>query len=139
MSETVNRILQIGLWLLLGASLVLFGIFYVNGEAKTDLVLMWGQILLIVTAALLIIFPIIQFIRNPKAALKFLIVLVVFGALFFASYLIAQGGTRGDIYEAEGITENLSRLIGSGLIMVYILAGVAVVSIIISAIVNAFK
>lgn len=139
MSDTLNRILQIGLWLLLGASLVLFTIFYINGEDKTDLVLWWGQVLLIVTAALLIIFPIIQFIRDPKAALRFLIVLVIFGALFFVSWLIAQGNTGGDIYETEGITANLSRLIGSGIIMVYILAGIAVLSIVITAIVNAFK
>lgn len=118
MSDTlVNRILQIGLWLLLAASLILFIIFYINGEAKTDLVIWWGQILLIITAALLIIFPIIQFIRDPKAALRFLIVLVIFAALFFVAWLLAQGSTSGDIYEAEGITANLSRLIGSGIIM----------------------
>ena len=139
MSETLNRILQIGLWLLLGASLILFIIFYINGEDKTDLVLWWGQVLLVITAALLIIFPIIQFIRDPKAALRFLIVLVIFAALFFVAWLIAQGNTAGDIYEAEGITAGLSRLIGSGLIMVYILAGIAVLSIVVTAIVNAFK
>lgn len=139
MSDTLNRILQIGLWLLLGASLVLFIIFYINGEDKTDLVLWWGQVLLIITVALLIIFPIIQFIRDPKAALRFLLVLVVFAALFFVSWLIAQGNTPGDIYEQENITAGLSRLIGSGIIMVYILAGIAVLSIFITAIVNAFK
>ncbi|MCF8230261.1 MAG: hypothetical protein K9G58_16065 [Bacteroidales bacterium] len=139
MTNTINKILQIGLWLVLGVSVVLFILFYVNGEEMTDTVLSWGQILLAVTVALLIIFPIVHFIKNPKSALKFLLVIVVFGVLFLVSYMFAQGNIDAKIYEVEHVTSNLSRLIGSGLILVYILAGLALVSIVISAIVNAFK
>lgn len=139
MTDTINKILQIGLWVVLGVSLVMFGFFYVNGEAMTDTVISWAEILLAITVALLIIFPIVYFIKNPKAALRFLLVVAVFGVLFLISYLFAQGDTDAAIYAKEDVTSNLSRLIGSGLIMVYILAGVALLSIVISTIINAFK
>ncbi|MDZ7742239.1 MAG: hypothetical protein U5Q03_10915 [Bacteroidota bacterium] len=139
MTNTINRILQIGLWVLLAVSVVLFIIFYVNGESMSDSVLTWAQILLLITIGLLIIFPVIHFIKNPKSALKFLLVVVIFGVLFLVSYLFSQGNTNADIYQVENVTSNLSRLIGAGLIMVYILAGLALLSIVVSAIVNAFK
>ncbi len=139
MTNTINRILQIGLWVLLAVSVVMFILFYVNGESMSDTVLTWAQILLVITVGLLVIFPIVHFIKNPKSALKFLLVVVIFGVLFLVSYLFSQGNTNADIYEVEKVTSNLSRLIGAGLIMVYILAGLALLSIIVSAIINAFK
>jgi len=139
MTTLANRILQVVLFLVLLASLVLFVFFYVKGEGMTETVLAWGQILLMITVALLIIFPIIHFIKNPKALLRFLGVLLVFGVLCLVSWLMASDATQGDIYVEEGITSNLSKLIGTGLIMIYILAGIAVLSIIVSAIINAFK
>ena len=139
MTTLGNRILQIVLVLLLLASLVLFIFFYINGEEMTETVLSWGQILLAFTVALLIIFPIIHFIRNPKSLLKFLGVIVGFAILCFVSWIFASGATQGDIYVEEGISSTLSRLIGTGIILIYILAGVAVLSIIVTAIINAFK
>ncbi len=139
MTKTANRVIQFILWILMAASVVLFVFFYINGEPMADTVLTWAQILLVITVALLIIFPIIHFIKNPKSALKFLIVIAIFGVLFLISYLFATGNIKDDIYVEENITSSVSRIIGSGLIMVYILAGIAVLSIIISAIINAFK
>ncbi|MCF8235564.1 MAG: hypothetical protein K9G67_14830 [Bacteroidales bacterium] len=150
MTKTVNRILQIVLFALMAASLILFILFYVNNSGKTDnellasqnmtdTVLGWAKILLYITIALLIIFPIVHFIKNPKALIKFLGVIVVFGGLFLISYLIADSNVQGDIYTTEGITPGISQLIGSGLIMIYILAGLTILSIVVSAVINAFK
>ncbi len=139
MTTLANRILQIILYLLLAASAVFFIFFYLNGESMTDAAITWAEILLIVTLALLIIFPVIHFIKNPKSLLKFLGVIAIFAVLYFISYLFSSGNIQGEIYEEEGITVNLSRIIGSGLIMMYILAGLAVLAMIVSAIINAFK
>lgn len=105
----------------------------------TETVISWGQILLAITVALVIIFPIIGFIKNPKSLLKFLGVIVLFAVLCFIAWLFSSGATEGDIYVEEGINSSISRLIGTGMIMVYILAGIAVLSIIVSSIINAFK
>lgn len=139
MTTIANRILQIVLVLLLLASLVMFIFFYLNGERMAETVLSWGQILLAITVALVIIFPIISFIRNPKSLLKFLGVIVLFAILCFISWLFSSGATEGDLYVEESITTSISRLIGTGMIMVYILAGIAVLSIIVTSIINAFK
>ncbi len=139
MTKIANRILQTILFVLLAASVVLFIFFYIKGEPMADTVLSWGQILLVITVALLIIFPILHFFKNPKSALKFLGVVVIFGVVFLISFLLSSSSVEGDIYIKEGITPATSRIIGSGLIMIYILAGVALISIIVSAIINAFK
>jgi hypothetical protein len=139
MTNIANRILQIALFILMVGSLVLFIFFYINGESMTETVLSWGQILLVATVAILIIFFIIHFITNPRSLLMFLGVVVVFGALYFISCLLSLIDNTGELYVTEGITQGLSRLIGSGLIMIYILAGLAVLSIIVTSIINAFK
>lgn len=139
MTKLANRILQTTLFALLAASVIMFIFFYINGESMTDTVIGWGEILLVVTVALLIIFPIMHFFKNPKSALKFLAVIVIFGVVFLIAYLLSSGSVEGDIYTKEAITSSQSKLIGSGLIMIYILAGVALLSIIVSAIINAFK
>jgi hypothetical protein len=139
MTDTINKILQIGLWLVLGVSVVLFIVFYASGESMTDTVITWGQILLAITLVLLLIFPIAHFIKNPKSALQFLFVLLGFAALFFVSYFLADNSTDGAIFQQENITPFLSQLIGAGIIMIYILSGIAVLSMVVTAIINALK
>jgi len=139
MTDSINKILQISLYVILAVSLVLFALFYINGESMTNTVLYWAYILLAITVLLLIGFPIFFFIKNPHKGLTVLFVLVGFIILFGISYLFASDATNAVIYEKQNITPGVSRFIGAGLIMVYILTGIAVLSLIYTGIVNAFK
>lgn len=139
MTDTLNKILQIGLYVILAISLVLFVLFYINGESMTNTVLYWAYILLAITVLLLIGFPIVFFIKNPRKGLTVLFVLIGFIILFGISYLFASDATNAVIYEKRSITPGISRFIGASLIMVYILTGIAVLSLIYTGIINAFK
>ena len=139
MTDKINKILQIGLFVIFAASVFLFILFYINGESMANIVLYWAYTLLALTVILIIFFPIRFFIKNPRKGVTFLIVLAGFIVLFGISYLFASDATTAVIYEKKHITANISRFIGAGMIMMYILAGIAVISLIFTGIINAFK
>ena len=139
MTDTFNKILQISLYVILAISVILFVLFYIKGESMTNTVIYWAYILLAITVLLLIGFPIVFFFKNPRKGLTVLFVLIGFIILFGISYLLASDATNAVVYEKMRITANISRFIGAGLIMMYILTGIAVLSLIYTGIVNAFK
>lgn len=139
MNDKINKILQFILYVILAISTVLFVIFYAKGESMTDTVAYWSYILLGIAILLIIIFPIAYFIRNPKSALQFLGVVLIFAILYGISYIFASGSIEGNIYEKFDITESTSRFIGSCIITTYIFAGLAILSIVVFGIINAFK
>lgn len=129
MTDTINKILQIGLLVVFVISAILFVLFYINGESMTDTVLTWAYILFVITVVLLIGFPIAFFIKNPKSGLRILFVIVGFAVLFGISYGFASDATNADIYEKMKVTPGISKLIGGGLIMTYILVGITILSL----------
>lgn len=139
MTETLNKILQIGLVVILGISLVLFVIFYINGESMAVTLMTWAYILFGITVALLIGFPISFFIKNPRKGVKFLIVIAGFVVLYLISYAFASDATNAPIYEKASVTPGISKLIGGGMIMTYILVGITVITLAVSGIAKAFK
>ena len=139
MSDTLNKIIQIGLFVILGITVILFAMFYINGESMTDTVMYWAQILLIITVALLLAFPIKHFIEYPKQAVKTLIAIGGFVILYGISYSFASGSTDAAVYEINGISEGISRMIGAGMIMTYIIGAMAILGLIYFGIAKVFK
>lgn len=139
MTDTLNKYLQIGLFVILAISAVLFVFFYINGESMADTVMFWAYILCGITVALLIVFPIIYFVNNPKNSIKFLAVLAGFAILYGISYALASDATNAAVFEKNGIGGGVSRMIGAGMIMTYILAGLAVVGLVYAGISKAIK
>jgi len=139
MKDKVATILRIFLTVLLAISAVLFVIFYSNGEGFTSVVLSWAYILLVITTLVTIIFPIVYIISNPKSGKTVLVGLAGFAVLFVIAYSIASGSIQGEVYETFNISEATSRFIGGMLNLTYILALVAVLSIVYSGISSFFK
>lgn len=140
MTETLNKYLQIGLLSILAFSLVLFVVFYISGESMADTVMYWAYILCGITVLLLIAFPIMFIIQEPKKGLVFLGAIVGFAVLFGISYLMADGEiTDVVLFEKNSITAGISRVIGAGMIMTYILAALAVVGLVYAGISKAIK
>jgi inner membrane protein involved in colicin E2 resistance len=115
-----------------------------NGVTETntgmaDLVIYWAYILLIITLVLLLAFPIKFFIANPKQGIRFLIALGGFAVLYGISWALASGATDAAVYETNGITSGVSRMIGAGMIMTYIIGGLALIGLIYSGISKALK
>lgn len=139
MTDALNKIIQIGLYSILGLTLIFFALFYINGESMTNLVMYWAYILFFATVALLLAFMIKHFIDYPKQGTKSLIALGGFVVLYGISYALSSGSTNATIYEVNNISAGLSRMIGAGMIMTYIVGGLAVAGLVYFGISKAFK
>lgn len=99
MSNTLSKYLNILTYVMIGLTAVFVIMFYLGGEVPnqayptpvySDLLISWASILFFATAALSIIFPIIQLIVNPKGAIKGLMGLVGLGLIILVSYSMSD-------------------------------------------------
>ena len=140
MKDKTATVLRIFLAVLLVISAVLFVIFYIQGEAFTDTVMIWAYILLGITVVITVLFPIFFFITNPKKGLTVIVALIGFALLYaIAHFSLASGSIQGDVYEKFDITSVTSQFIGSILYVTYILGGLAILSIVYAGISSIFK
>lgn len=103
-------------------------------NSRVGIIINYGIILLIIGAAIAVIFPLITVILNPKNAIKLLLVVVLLVVFAGLSYIFASGNIDGAVYEKFEITTSTSKMVGGALILTYILIGLAIVSIIFSSI-----
>lgn len=138
MSERTSRILQWFLYALLLVS-ALLGAFFYAGSGEGDNLMYWGYALLIFAVVITIVAAIANLFINPKGSVKFLIMLAVMVVVALVSYFLAGNEFNRIQLEELGITEATSKLVGAGLIFLYAMAAIAVLSIIYSSISRIFK
>jgi hypothetical protein len=140
MKDKTATILRVFLAVLLVISAVLFVIFYTQGAAFTDTVMVWAYILLAITVGITIAFPVLFFISNPKKGLTAIVGIAGFALLYaIAHFTMASGDISGEVYEKFEITQMTSQFIGSMLYMTYILGGLAILSVFYAGISSFFK
>ncbi len=100
------------------------------------LYLAYGLLILAVLAAL--VFPIMYIAKNPGESKYSLISIAIIIVIFLIGYVLSTGDTSG-IFEKYGINPSQFKVIGGGLIVVYVLAAIAVVSLIYSEIKSLFR
>lgn len=88
-----------------------------------DIGLYAGYILIILCALAALIIPLIQSLGDPKSLVKSLIGLAALVVIFLVSYALAGS-------EAPGVTATTSKLVGAGIITMYVLFGAALVGIV---------
>ena len=138
MTDKSSKLLQISLGAILAISALLGILFYAN-VISDDVVLYWGYILVIVTAAITIIAPLIYLIFNLKSAVKFFIILGAMVVLAIISYVLSGNEFSSLQLEQMKSTAETSVTVGAGLIFLYILAALAILSIIYASISRIFK
>ena len=96
-------------------------------------------ITLLITVALVIIFPLISAVMNPKQLLRFIIILAVVALAGFACYSLASN--TFDVVQLEKLqtTAQESRIVGAGLLFTYFIAGLTVLTLIVFNIYSYFK
>ena len=152
MSFTFRKIAQYVLWALMAASLVFIAWFFMGGYVEgtegtnyaeptiTEAILKWTYILLGITLAVTIIFPIIFMFTNPKSLKRLGIVLVISAVLIFISYRLADDTVMDLIgYSGPDNVPGTLKVVGTSLIFTYILGVAAIVSILYSSIANIFR
>ncbi len=131
-------------WVLMIVSVVIvvFGFskgFESNGGAPVDLLLRWGYVLLFVAVALVVILGIVLGAMNdPKSLIKLGIGLVAAAALALVAYALASGSPLVG-YLGEQPDQQTLKLTDTILNLTYILAGGAIVSIIVGEVIGAAR
>lgn len=91
--------------------------------------------LLAVAVAAAIIFPLLYTVRNFSKSKGSLIGVLVLIAIFVACVAVSSG----EVYEKFGITSGVSKQVGGGLIMLYVMTGLAVLTAIYNEVSKLFK
>lgn len=95
-------------------------------------------ILVVIAVIGVIVFPVIQMAGNLKSARGTLVGVVGLVALFLIAYAVSPAET-GEFYQRMGISPNLSKAIGGGLLATYVVFAGVLISIAYSSISNWFK
>jgi hypothetical protein len=137
----VDKIHNITKWILI--ILLLFAAiasitFYTGGLSEASLINM-GIGLIIATLVVTILGAIFNIAAKPKSAVKMLVSLVVFVVVFGIAYSLAGNHLTPLQLEEYHITVQTSKLVGMGLYGTYIFFAIAVLVILYSAVIKAFK
>lgn len=143
----MSKILKIFLIVLLTLSAILTIVFYaggedLNGDPKfTNLYILWAYILTGMAVGLALVFPIIQMITNPKNAKKGLMGMVALVVVIAIAYFMSSSELLGitDTALVQYDTPGTLRYAGMMINAVYLLSGLAILSMIYSEVSKAFK
>lgn len=126
------------LFLLFGLGVLLTILFFINQDGMLDTYLFYAYLLFGVGAVLAIVLPLISMAQNPKALKKVLFGILLAAGLVVVSYLLASGDAVS-VNLAEEPTAFTYKITDTGLILTYILLGVAFFSIIAGSVMNMVK
>jgi hypothetical protein len=149
---TISKISNILLYVLMGISVIFAGLLFFGGNVAgtagtplkepliTDEIIVWSMILIILTGAAAIIFPLIYAVLNPRNTVKMLIILGIVGLLVFISYQLASNELLNLVgYTGKDNNPTTLKLSDTGLILTYILAATAFLFILYTEISKLFK
>lgn len=148
--QKLAKILNIVLAILLALSVVVAIMFYTGGEVAgaayytpvfTNLIINWGILLLIIAAAAALIFSIVNIVMNPKNAVKTLISVGILAVIVLISYSFADD-TVLTMASGADVPDNIpSRLKFADTVLnsMYILFGLAILSIVYTEVSRVFK
>ncbi|UCG28453.1 MAG: hypothetical protein JSV24_03580 [Bacteroidales bacterium] len=152
MDSKLSNIVTYFLYALMFVSVILVILFYfgkvVPGTEDTNFeepvitktILLWAGILIGLTAILSLVFPIINIVTNPKAAKGTLFTVLGAALLIFIAWMLASNAVLDmPHYEGKDNVPSTLKLAGTGLFTTYILAGLAVLTILYSEISKYFK
>lgn len=150
-SININRVITIGLYVLMAVSAVFVLIFYFGSVVPgtddtpykepviTEAFLTWAYILIGLAVLFALLFPIIRMVTNPKNALKTLIGVVGMVVLVGIMYLLASDEVLVITRENPDNVPSTLKWVGAGLNTMYVMFIAAVLAILYSEINKAFK
>jgi len=148
MSEKIQKLTSILLYILFGIGVIFVALFYFGGSVEgtegtmyeepkiTNQILLLGFIYFLIAGLLALVFPLIYTISNIRKAIYGIIGVVLFLIILGFSYLISNGQPVEVNVEVPVIT---FKLVDAGLIASYILGGIAFLGIIISELSSLLK
>jgi phosphoglycerol transferase MdoB-like AlkP superfamily enzyme len=154
MDAKTTKFIQFLMYGLLGVSVIMIIAFYFGGTDSitfasgkeyaypsfTDNMIYWTYALFGVALIASLVFPIITMAGNPKSAKNTLIGIVALVAVVGVAYVLASGAipTFHNV-EKFNITESISKNVGTMLYTTYLLGGLAILGILLSAVSKSIK
>ena len=152
MSGKLSKIINILLWVLMGISILLAVLFYLgkivpgtegtNMEEPviTETFLRWAYVMAIGAASVTLIFSVVNMILNPKSIKQTIIGVVGAAVLIVVSYMLASDQILSmPGYEGTGNEPTTLKWAGTALYSTYILAILAILSILYAEVAKFFK
>jgi len=138
MIDKIHNITKWILLLLMALAVIAGGLFYL-GYLTEDILINFGIALIIAAAAVTVLGALFNMAENPKSAIMMLFSLILFVVVFGIAYSIAGNQLSALQLEQYDITSTTSKLVGMGLYATYISFGIAILVILYSSVVKAFK
>lgn len=140
------------LYALMAVSVVLILLFFFGGYVEgtkgtnfaeplhTNTALIWAFVLFMIALITALVFPLTFLILNPKRAIRFLIGLGVVAVFVFIAYQLGSDEILNLInYSGPDNVPKTLKMVDTGLFITYLLALIAVVSILYNEISKVFK
>ncbi|MBC8757554.1 hypothetical protein H2O64_23000 [Kordia sp. YSTF-M3] len=109
---------------------VILYITILTDDSTGNAMIVAGEILVVVTAAIAIFFGLKNLATNPGALKKSLISLAVFAIVGILSYVSASDAIPKNLGDEITITASESKYVGTGIYMFYFLAMIAILAMI---------
>jgi hypothetical protein len=149
-NSLVNKLVKIFSWGIMGVSVILALVFFFrisNAEPDNQIFvaesyILWAFILLVIAALLSVVFPLVNFIKNPRNTLKVVLSLVFMGLLFLVAFLMSDTTplvTATSATEPNFSTPSVLRFADTGIFATYLLFGIAVLSLLFTGVRGIFK
>ena len=138
----LRRIIEI---LLLAGSVILGVLYYAGGEMAggepvyTNHILIWGGVLAALAGLMAVIFPLAQIIAQPKRGKGTLIGILSLVIVVLIAYGLASSEPLSFPTPNPDNVPPVLKRVGTGLITMYLLVGIGLVSILFTEISKSFK
>lgn len=134
----MSKFVKYILYILLAISVIFIVAFFINQDAVLDSFLYYTYTLIGIALLAVVVLPLINLFNNPKNLKKILTGVVAVVVLVGVSFLLSSGDPISSKPNMQA-SENVLRMTDTGLILTYILATLAFLSIVVGGVVNMFR
>lgn len=137
MEDKFHKYLNWGFFGIMGISTLLGILFFITGAFES--LMQVAYVLLVVTAIILFVSPVFNFIQHPKNTKNMLLILGLVGVIALISYLFAGNSFSALELEALKISASESVFISFGIVFTFIVIILTILTVVFGSVYKLFK
>ncbi|MDR0970613.1 MAG: hypothetical protein LBM67_08780 [Lentimicrobiaceae bacterium] len=143
--DTISKIINWVLYILMGISVVFGALYYVNGVETTVLgvntssFMRWAYIMLAIAIVVALVSPIYGLIVDPKGLWKMVGAIAIFVVVGLISYFASGNSFTERQLQDLNITATTSHYVGAGMLFTYVALAGAIFAVLFSSIYKYFN
>jgi vacuolar-type H+-ATPase subunit I/STV1 len=138
MSDKYFKYVQWLLYLLMGLSVLFVILFYTN-PSNPDMLLFWMYAMIILSLVVIAIVATYAMIKSPKGSVQVLIGIGGMILLGVLSYVVSKNTLGPAALEKYKITATTVKLVGAGLLLMYLMLIIAIGALIYTSVIKFFQ